>query len=403
MQETSIKYSAKKIRSFLTTAILAVAFILLVISYLVNTTKISIPITLALSLVITGLTLILFFLNANKTSLKTGFLFIIFIALHVVAYLFHATGLEYLFNLISLIGVLLAVPYFEKDSKIFKVLPYLLISFSVLLVIFAPTGAVLDEKSLISFKNANPNSVSFILMITSIFILQKLAGVKSAINKSLLFILLVAVYAMQLRFQGRIALLGSLLCLGYFLIRKYVDRLSKKTVFTIVFTILILSPVFCYFYSVTLFELIGKGNLIIMGKDLFTGRQVIWSEAFGALEGNWLIGLGNTFKSSWIVNGVDEASTNLHNQMMGCLVCFGFVNMLSFALIYSLSIARIWAKTDFKFVGVLLVILAFVSYTDTVFYSSLNVPIIIIGAGMLCVNKKEKDNDKENSLCVDRE
>ncbi len=402
--ESAFKTSEKiSLKSVLTTAILVLSFVALVLSNVVNPLAISLPLTLIMSVGLVGLILIVFILNANKIPYKLGLLYVSVIACYFAVYLIHGTGLEYFVNIVILLGFLVVLPYLDGSNKVIKILPYAFLVFNLLIILFAPRTTDEMMGNLISLNNINPNGSSFILLFSFVFTLKMLSGTKSFHLKCLLLILLFIVFYCQWQFASRISSLGAILYFIYFLLRKLIDKIGKNAVIVILIVVLLLSPVVCYFYSITLFNLIGKGNLEVMGKDIFTGRQVIWSEAFESIKNNWFIGIGNTFKSSWIVNGVDDVATNLHNQMMGCLVCFGVVNMILFAVVYSVSVGKHWQNTQFKLAMALLILLSVMSYTDTIFYSSYNVYTIVFGITMLCLKKQEKNNDKKDSLRLDRE
>ncbi len=399
MEEASVKVKST-LKSFLTATIFVCSFIALILTSIIKTSQISFPITLVLSLGILLLTLSLFLLNAYNISLFQGFMFVCVLCSYFAVYLLHGSGFEYSLNLIAVIGLLSVIPYLDYSGLVYKIMTYLFYAFIILIILFAPKTDLSASAGIVGFNNLNPNCSSLILLTTSIFILKKISEEGNKNKKIILVILLIFIYYFLLQFSSRIALISSVLALIYYFLRNHFNKIKKNKVVLIAFIILLLSPIFCYIYSVTLFEIIGKGNLIIMGKDIFTGRQVIWQEAFEAIENNFLIGLGNTFKSTFYASSTE--ASNLHNQMMGCLVCFGVVNMILFAVAYSSSIGKIWQNANLKFTATFLLLLIIVSYTETVFYSSATVHAVIFGAIMLC-GGAGGENDKENSLRLDRE
>ncbi|MBO5889665.1 MAG: O-antigen ligase family protein [Clostridia bacterium] len=388
------------LKSVLTATIFVCSFLSLVINSVVKTANISFPITIVLSLAVLILTLSLFLLNAYNISLFQGLILVSLISCYLAVYLIQGSGLEYAINLIAVIGILSVIPHLDYSGVVYKIMTYLFYAFVVLIILFAPKTDLGKTAGLISFNNLNPNCSSIILMVTSIFVLKRIETIKSQNKKIALIILLLLIYYFQLQFSSRIALLGSALFLAYYFLRNKINKISKNKVVFLSLIVLLLSPVFCYLYSVTLFNIIGKGNLIIMGKDIFTGRQVIWKEAFEYIENDLILGLGNTFKSTFYASSTE--ASNLHNQMMGCLVCFGIVNMIIFAVAYSSSIGKIWQNPNLKFTATYLLLLIIISYTETIFYSSSTVFAVIFGATMLCGGNGE-NNDKENSLRLDRE
>lgn len=398
---STAKMIKNKLRSFLTATILVVSFVALVFSNLVDTAKISFPISVIISIIVMVLSLFLILLYAKQISFGQGLIFLTLCAFYVVSYLFHMSGFEYLINIIAITSIIILLPKLDCNKKSFKVLPIIYFIYVILVMAFAPKHSGVVSNSVVSFKNMNPNISSILLMVFTVYLLKLLSETESKHKKITLIALIILSFYFQIDFSSRIAIIGSVFAVIYYLFRKKLNRIKSNKITVFVLIVFLFSPIFCYFYSVTLFDFIGKGNLIIMGKDIFTGRQVIWSEAFLFIENDLFLGVGNVFKSTFYPNEV--TATNLHNQMMGCLVCFGVVNMILFAFSYSVGVGVIWKTQGFQFSATLLLILTIISYTETVFYSSNIIYVVIFGLLMTSNTSAGEINDKEDSLRMDRE
>jgi len=107
-------------------------------------------------------------------------------------------------------------------------------------------------------------------------------------RRSFFSLILVAVSLLLLLFvyQSRNALLGVIMFVVLsILLRAKNKTFSPKTVFITVIILVAGAIIFTYIYSVVLFPKIGRGKIIIFGKDIFSGRQGIWLFAYDLLKG----------------------------------------------------------------------------------------------------------------------
>lgn len=314
-----------------------------------------------------------------KYRLKIYLAYILYYLLFGYVLLKHGTSFEYFFSLTSLIiGLIIIILYSlnnkNSSSVIFSMLSIVLI-IKGLLTPFGDPNLELKQNQL------NPNGMGFFLLMIFCYIFTMfLCGNK----KRYLFISILILVA-QVFYLSRNSLLFSVFyALAAYISKKFNYNFTYKG--TIVVFLLLFQIFFVYFYSHTLFNMIGKGNLLIFGKDIFTGREVIWSEAFNQLSSDWLFGIGNTFVSSWLLDG--KPTTNLHNSALAILVNFGFFVLLYVSLVIGFLSKRIKSKYTFLFLCCILG----ASYFDTILFSSSNVTIILIG--FLCVNSVVKENKK---------
>ena len=218
-------------------------------------------------------------------------------------------------------------------------------------------------------------------------------------NKIVPVVISVIAFAFQLIFGGRSALIGTILFIAYILFIKRLN-ITRRKLCNIQMILCVLGIVFAYLYSIVLFETIGHGNVLIFGKDIFTGRQSIWQEAFLRLSGHVLFGIGNTLTVENYVGIV-----NLHNQMMGYLVCYGVCFAFVIILLISLSIGEIYKKGCTNYVVILFLISTITSYFETNFYASANMVFLVVAVVIISVMEKNtvnKENKNDYSLLLAR-
>ncbi len=178
----------------------------------------------------------------------------------------------------------------------------------------------------------NFNMVGMIFMITCILTLLLLEGLKDSFNRDMLgFIQIIAYITATLLcmlYHARCVLAGMLifgilfLCISAILERKVLRFLLAlaATVGSIFFTLLYIAM-----------DRLGL-NLVILYKDILSGRQDIWGELLRALLKQPLTGIGSSYqiKSFFIFE--------VHNGMLDILVVHG---VLVFAALLFLMLKRL--------------------------------------------------------------
>lgn len=220
----------------------------------------------------------------------------------------------------------------------------------------------------------NPNTVCFFVSLISMCIV--VMGLKN--NKY--FLLLIPSFIALFYFSSRTSMFALLFfILAMFIFRK-IKMLKKPSL--IVAIALFSAVVFAYFYAVVLFECIGRGSITILGKDIFTGREIIWQDIFEQIQGNYILGIGNLFNA-------DKADINInlvsgHNSMMHIMIFFGVPAMIFFGLTVA-KIVNQGAKNSLIskhcLIGLLAIIL--MSYLDVILLSYYNTLIILISIILL--------------------
>ena len=272
----------------------------------------------------------------------------------------HGTGQEYIANSIIFFSVLTVLPHLKMGRMTAVIFLALYALYALWVVIFANRDRF-DYSTPIYL---NPNTSAFVCFIAFIIFLAFSTTFQNKLV-SWIFVALAAVCVVfQIQFGGRTALIGVVLFVGYFVLRKMFDKTQKKTAALLILLLCIGSIAFTYVYAKILFNWIGKGNLTILGKDLFTGRQEVWAKGFEALRGHWLFGIGNTLQSNYPMHEGKGAPTSLDNQMMGYLVCFGLLTFVAVTALLTALVARLCSskKTTVAAVLVLWIISFFEAY-----------------------------------------
>ena len=321
---------------------------------------------------------------------------VLFLLFLLISYCINRSGLEYFCNTFIFLGILTVLPYARLTYGRAVLLGFLYGVYTLLVCLFAPKFASDTE----AFIPLNTNSSGFVLVL-ALFCLAAFAGANKK-SAWLLYGLGGITILFQLQFAGRSSLLGTVLLLVYLVGRRYFDRFSSPLIKVLSAGLAAFAVIFAYLYAVVLFDIFGHGNVFFFGKDIFTGRQEIWSDAFQQLQGHWLFGIGNALKS--IVIGDDTSGvTNLHNQIMGYLTCFGIMVTLFYIILLAVLTAKVYKSSRRKYATALLLILIIMSYFDTILYSSNNMvylPIVLVI--VYSCDKKRRERHIDNSLLLVR-
>ena len=304
---------------------------------------------------------------------KVKFWWFAFLGFLLIAYVQHFSGLEYICNTISFLGLLTILPFICISKTVSRICILGFSVFVLLIMIFANRFKE-GEETLI---NLNTNLSGFVLFLFEFIMLAMSQKYRKGVVKRYVFYLIFLIaFIFQVQYASRSSLIATVLMIIYFLFKAFFNRVSRGNIFNLVVFLSFMAILFAYFYSVTLYDIIGKGNLIIFGKDIFTGRQIIWRDAFEQLGGNWFFGLGNRLDSYMNENG-----TNLHNQMMGYLVTFGILVVIPMVILMGNLLKEL--KKDNILVVAFILILLVVCFFETSIYSSSTNAFIVLQIGML--------------------
>ncbi len=370
---------------FLLNALLVIFFILSALKLLLwifftLPTAVGLVFTAALTLV----TLLELVISVKVLDSRLTFALAAAFILFAASYLMHRSGLEYACNTVIFLGTLAVLPHARLSRRTIKIAFFLLLFSAWLIAGFASRD---NDKGL--FFNLNTNSSSFLLFASQAALLvYAQRQTEGGTQKLLALLLTAALIVTQFQFGGRSSLIGTALLVAYAIVHKRFERLSSKTVSYVIAALCVGAVAFAYFYAEILYSIIGHGEIYFLGKDLFTGRQVIWSDAFTAIKNNLLTGIGNTLMS-W-TSATTGNPVNVHNQILGYLTCFGLPATIAFIVAFSLIATQIFGYGKSKTTAAILIVLTVISYFETLFYSSDSIVVLPIALIIIYfLSKKE--------------
>ena len=202
-------------------------------------------------------------------------LWIALLAVSGGVFLIHRSGLEYIANTVIFLGTLTILPKIQIQERTSRLLLGLFSLYTILFLAFA--NREMEDTSTILWMNTNGSS--FLCLMLGILFLIFSEGFKDKKLRILCYALSALCLFGQLQFGGRSSLIGAVLYTVYFIFRGKADKLSKKWLAWIFAGLCVGAVLFAYFYAVILYKWVGD-DFRILGKGLFTGRQVIWGTAF---------------------------------------------------------------------------------------------------------------------------
>ena len=226
------------------------------------------------------------------------------------------------------------------------------------------------EDSSSSLINLNTNTSSVTVLVFE-FCLCAIASLSKKAKKVTCYLLAFVCVIFQFMFDGRSSLIGTVVLFCYLICRKFFNNWRIKSVRNVVVCICVFSVLFAYLYSNVLFEILGHGNFYFLGKDLFTGRQLIWAEAFKCLRGHWLFGIGNSLET-YMGEG-----TNLHNQILGYLTLYGVPIAIIYIILLSNAVMKVYRPTKRNYAVAFIIAMLILCYFETALYSLVVMQITI--------------------------
>ena len=338
------------------------------------------------NLLMGGLALLMTALSIPDMSKGLQILWLGLFSALAISYLTHFTGAEYACNTVIFLGCITVLPQIKWKKTWTELLLLVFTVYFAIMGLFV--NRTLDDKSSLIYMN--PNTVCFVIVLYQC-VLVAYARKLDKVRKILLYAAALATVYIQLQFNGRASLIGTAILLIYCLLQRFFDRFSRRRLKWLTVALCAGGILFAYFYVYVLYALLGDDRLFL-GKDIFTGREVIWSDAFAQIRRHWFFGIGNKLYSI-PVNG-DYGPTNLHNQMMGYYVTFGLFSAVFYALLLGVLTARAGKGKRKTFIA-LIVILIISSYFDTVLYSTANMAYLPITLTIIHNFDNEKERRKQ--------
>ncbi len=328
-------------------------------------------------------------LSARKlyTPLWLKLLFLASFLLAAISSALDGTDLTHAYGLLT---VLVGLYCYRKDPLRRAERELLLPLFAVAVGLLLLNGVPGDPSLTLPAGKFNPNTCGFLLTVLYCVCFSRYLS-ERGLRRLALSILL---FLLQLVYLSRTALLGSL----FFTCAALVCRTWKRNSFTaptvcgLLFCFSLLGVLAAFLYSEVLFPLIGNGKIVILGKDLFTGRQTIWNGAFKAIAEHPLFGVGNELNRDLYEQTGNVLMMNAHNQPLGTLAATGLPSFLVFYAAFSAVGAAPYAGAYGERAGrapaLFLVTVTVMSFFDIYFFSPYNFYAILIAYGLLFARKE---------------
>lgn len=317
---------------------------------------------------------------------------VLFISL-CMSYFANSSGLEYL---ISLLFICTAFIYFNIYRLSYKEIKKLMIIVTVL------TASILCNtmisKDFTIYGNIpgkiNPNTGAFVLAMMFMIFWSYFLCYK----KILTLIISILCLILQFIYMSRIALFGILIFVLLTVISKARSKSFKsKTVFTVILLCAVLGVILPYVYTNILFKHFGYGKLIIYGKDIFSGREIIWSLTFDSIKNHLWFGVGNRLNfDRYLSDGGNNALImNAHNQQIGILAAFGLIPFITFYLCFAYIVSLPYQQKNVnRFPVICVITIVLMSYTDITFFSDYNyLYIIVVYAVISSMQYRQKNKE----------
>ena len=308
----------------------------------------------------------------------------------LVSWLTHFTALEYICNTAIFLSYLTILPKIKWGKKYTDILFIIFTAYTLFVTVFVNRD-ILDMDA---FVYMNPNVASLLFVVYQFVLIAYARKQKNLALKITFYILGFALVLVQWQFGGRGALLGTLTLALYCIFQRYFDKFSRIKIKWLIVGVCAFSLVFALFYSVILYPKLGD-DFLVLGKDLFTGRENIWLEAFKSLKGGKIF-LGTGQLRLIIPWDNSPEPTNLHSSMLGYLALFGVFSATFYALLLGSLTARA-GKTNRKTTVAFIVAMIVLSWFETFLYSTNSVLYFPI-ALTLIYNFDNEEGRKEMTI-----
>lgn len=213
------------------------------------------------------------YLFVAKKTTKPFMILILLVALLSISYLFNLSGLEYSLNLVFVYTCFVYFSRFKLGKRYGKIILFVASVLALVILLNTSTSASFKIHGRIPGK-LNPNTGAFALAMVFFAHITYFYNYK----KSVYLLTAISCFALQFIYESRTVMMGMILYVVLLLFFKAGRKtFNKKTVITLLLLSSIMGLAVAYIYTEVLFVNYGYGNIIIYGKDLFSGREKIWS------------------------------------------------------------------------------------------------------------------------------
>lgn len=336
-------------------------------------------------------------INVSKCKLNLVTVYFVFIIFH---YILLRSGLIRVVDLMALLSCLLIYKKYPLKKKEIKKLYYLFV-FVVLLKVLNGTTV----ENLADTNKFNPNECAIYLMLLFCVSIVMFANIR----KLRFLIVAIICFALQFYFSSRGALVGCIIFFTLFVFFRAWKRAWKvRTAFWIILLLSLIGVLAAYLYSTVLLDLIGYGKITILGKDLFTGRQKIWSLTFDSIKDNLWLGVGSRVNEATILEEGNGIYRNTHNMALAVLASFGLLHFILFYLLlsYLTSTNGSFKKGKSEYISrapiIFMSAITIMNYFEVLFFYQMAMPIVIVAFGFICNCKRERAIKRQALYCANK-
>jgi len=317
-KQTSKRIGARKLSFFIICLEILVQFVILL--YVDNTN-----LTKYMLLTLLFLSMILCLIELKKINIKNLMLMVTIAILMTISTLSGSGGWGAVVNAIILMANMLVLSQMKFSYKQIRFVSYIFLLPMIALILFSGRHYVHYVSSSIFDYTLNPNVIAYLILLSS-FVAFHLVQNKRTVMKP--FIIFFIVLYLLIGTGSRTSLIAFLLfvLLNFFNKRKYLHKIRLTKYKSKIAFLIIASFCLIYIYAYVLPNYVPSGRLIILNKNLFSGRQIIWQEIFSLMKHSWIFGVGADYAF------MDNQLYSAHNFFLGYAAIFGLPVMFGMVL-----------------------------------------------------------------------
>ncbi|MGR6836807.1 O-antigen ligase family protein [Syntrophomonas erecta] len=316
--KTNKRIGAKKVSFFIICLEILVQFLIL---FYVNNAGL----TKYLLLTLFFLVIILCLIEFRKIIITNLALMTTIIVLMIISTLMGSGGWGAIVNAVILMVNMLVLSQMKFSYKQIRIVSYIFLLPIITLLLFSNKYYVHYVSSNIFDYTLNPNVIAYLILLGSFFAFHLINNKRTAIKSFIAFI--VALYLL-IGTGARTSLLAFVLfvILNLLYKRKQFRKIKLAKYKSRIALMIMVSFAIIYIYAYVLPSYVTGNSLIILNKNLFSGRQVIWQEIFSLMKHSWLFGVGADYAF------MDNRLYSAHNLFLGYASMFGVPVMLGMVI-----------------------------------------------------------------------
>lgn len=305
--------------------------------------------------------LIFFLYKIEKVNILNFFLVFFSLSLALIGTIINDSGLGAFLTFFNICMYFLLFNCINIKEKEKSKINIILICFLIALIVSSNISHILITSKIGLPYSFNPNTLGFFIFILLAYLIIFIFKSKIKIKFLLTLIILGSGLYIISRTHARTSLIGGifLVPLTFFI---YIKKNNIKFYKSLLYIVLLSTIIIPVLYSYVMYPLYG--DLVVLGKRLFTGRQDIYIEIFSLLNKKWFLGYGSKIM---YLNKFSSA----HNSFLGF---WGTLGLLPFITIIWLIVSTYKNIDDTKknvIIKYILLIIIFLSTFETI----LNDPI----------------------------